>query len=438
MTLWELAGESSRCWEPLTYMFVDETSGEVKYVGTTKNLRNRLIQHGHKSGKLELGAEGYQPKESGDLKDPSERTRRRKYKGVEEKLAKAGVRVHVAFDATEWHHWYGSICFRDGKWRSPEWNLATPPKHETYRGMRNGAVETYEPPTRYEEDCGNYLRTPYRCLRDRTVSALNLEKSKKRFDPASSVPMVHSDSLCWHDRLISSLRTDRWRTEYLSGEVTLERSAGEVTAQRSVGIGQGWKTGLMKNQKEEAEEKLNSGNIYGWWPSMRRGACERHVFFAYCRCVVPCGQRWALICEPSDRRVTRERCRVEKDGRWRDPWQRHGLMSSDDEAIADLVEEATTLDSEMKEKRARNGSVDGDWPRVNELTKLITALRERDYYGGERGSYGYRTLLDASRVTYLADRVVRRVCVDCEMSFATRRELSAHVCASCCRCDTQI
>ena len=113
MTLWELAGESSRCWHPLTYMYVSEGSGEVKYVGTTGNLRNRLVQDGAPGGKLELGARGKQSTDSGDKKDPSEKERWRKHKNVEEMLTAAGVRVHVLFDATWWEHW---LC------TAPPWN----------------------------------------------------------------------------------------------------------------------------------------------------------------------------------------------------------------------------------------------------------------------------------------------------------------------------
>lgn len=417
VTLWELAVESSRCWQPLTYMFVSEGSGEVKYVGTTKNLRNRLIQHGADDGKLVRGAGGRQPTESGDRKDPLEKTRWRKHKNVEERLKAAGVRVHVAFEATEWHHWYGAISYRGGRWSGPEWNRATPPRHEAYRIVKNGVVVTYKPPPRYEEESGRYLRTAYEGLVDRTASALSLETVKRR---ASSSSLMTSMSLCWHDRLESSLRTDVWRTEYLSGEFLLA-GVGQLTVQREIGIGKGDRGETSESQYEKARRRLESPT--GWWATLRHGACEKCSFFGYCRCAVPCGQVWELLGEPRDRRERRRAA----ERWWQDPWQRHGVMSEDDEAIHDLLEEAMWLDEEMKRLRESGSRVDVHWPRMNALTKAITRLREESYYGGDRApSYGYRTLQDASRVGYLLDRDVVRLCVACRQSFSNRRELSEH------------
>ena len=414
VTLWELAGESSRCWQPLTYMFVSEANGEVKYVGTTKNLRNRLIQHGANDGKLVLGAEGRSPTEGLDRKDPNEKERWRKHKNVEEKLAAAGVRVHVAFGATEWHHWYGSLSLRGGKWRNPEWNQATPPRHEPYRSVKDGSVETYKPPTRYIEDSGRYLRKAYDRLRDRTAAALSLETSKKRNAGISR--------LCWHDRLESSLKTDEWRTEYLSGELTLQ-SVGQVAAQREIGIWNGGKSETAESQYEKARRRLESPT--SWWATLRHGACKKCSFFGYCRCAVPCGQVWELLGEPSERRERRKAA----DRWWKDPWQKHGVMSTDDEAINDLVEEAVWLDEEMRKMMEAGEGVDAHWPRINKLTKAITRLREESYYGEDGGgesSYNYRTLQDASRVRYLLDREVVRVCTVCERRFANRHELTGH------------
>lgn len=421
VTLWELARESSRCWQPLTYLFVSEDSGEVKYVGTTMNLPNRLVQHAASDGKLMHGARGRQPKESGDRRDPKEKTRWREHRNVEQKLSAAGVRVHVAFDATEWHHWFGAICLLGGRLRSPAWNDATPPKHAAYRSEKDGAVVTYKPPTRYEEDSGRYLRTAYDRLGDRTASALNLEIPSG----GAAEHIVCGENLCWHDRLVSSLKTDVWRTESMSGELTLSR-AGAVAAQRGIGIGLPGRSGRMKSQYEDAREKLETPG--GRWSKLRQGACEQCMFFGYCRCVVPCAQRWELVGEPDRRRDLRWRNRDPRAW-WQDPWQRHGVMNSDDETVNDLVSEAMWLDGEMRRQKAIGETMAWHWPRINQLTKAITALRERDFYGEEKRSHtGFTTLQEASQTRYQSDRVVRRVCLECEKNFATRRELAAHSC----------
>ena len=427
VTLWELASESSRCWQPLTYLFVSEATGEVKYVGTTTNLPTRLIQHAGSDGKLMMGKEGRQPTEKGDRTlTPSDKKRWREHRNAEEKLAAAGVRVHVAFEATEWHHWNGSLWRgEDGRWRTPEWNHATPPKHEMFRSVRRQSVDTtvctYKTPRMYAEDDGNHLRRAYGRLGDRTASALNLETSKQKFDPSAAAAAVH---LCWHDRLVSSLMTDEWRTEYMSGELALP-GVGALTVQRSVGVGRVGKTGRMKSQHEDARERVEMPG--GRWPTLRQGACARCRFFGYCRCDVPCGQRWELVGEPEKRREIRRTSRA-THAWWQDPWQRHGVMSSDDEMINDLAEEAMWLEGEMRrQKESGENGGNTHWPRINELTKAITALRERDFYGKAMSHGCYATLMEASWTPYLGDRAVRRVCAECEMNFANRLELAAHV-----------
>ena len=56
--------------------------------------------------------------------------------------------------------------------------------------------------------------------------------------------------------------------------------------------------------------------------------------FGYCRCLVPCAQRWLLVGEPEGRRLLREATAFAE---YDDPWRKHGVMGTDDEEIMDKL-----------------------------------------------------------------------------------------------------
>ena len=243
VTMWELASASSRKWRPLTYLYADTRSGEVKYVGSTSDLPNRLVQDASTVGKLRRGRAGRESTTRGDKKGPSERNRWRVRREVEELLASAGVRVHVSFGGSWWEHW---LC-TGGAWNKADEGRA--PMTEGYRIVRSsGKVKEYEPPAparlkrwRWEKadvlwevervSGGKVLRVPLPTalvggLEDggggcRLASALSLEhRYKRKDDDGGGAGEV--ERRVWHDGASKSESL----TEYTSGELTLRTSGG--------------------------------------------------------------------------------------------------------------------------------------------------------------------------------------------------------------------
>ena len=138
---------------------------------------------------------------------------------------------------------------------------------------------------------------------------------------------------------------------------------------------------------------------------LRQGECEKLDFFGYCRCRVPCGQRWVLVGEPDARRMLREATMFAE---YNDPWRKHGVMGTDDDEIMDKLEVAMDIQEESERLRKAGKPSNKRWKELNELTREITELRAKDFYGAASEAALGRKVALSWRNKYLLDREVRR------------------------------
>ena len=357
-TLAQLAAECSRRWKPLSYLFVDTKTGEVKYVGTTSDLPRRLGEH-CVSDKLSatrttVGGGGGATGRARLRPQPAETT-----------LKNAGVRLHVALHANEWRLWYA---------HKPAWNLMLPPlEYDAYRSMRLTA------------DGGTEVVTyaPAKC-EHRDAEALDLAKARMR------------TWATWEQTWTATTRMSRMAVDEMLGEVEMP-GVGRLSASRTTAID-------GRTQHEWAIARLDRSSTVSaaTWPLLRQGECEKLDHFGYCRCRVPCGQRWQLVGEPEERRRQRQATWFDE---WNDRYRKHGVMGTDDEEIMEKLDVVFEIEAESRRLRSK-----ARWPELNELTKAITELRAKDFYGAESeaATKGKKITLSWRHV-YPPDREVARV-----------------------------
>ena len=354
-TLHQLAVECSRRWQPLSYLFVDRQSGKVKYVGTTRDLYRRMAEH-CVSNKLLFARETVGGGKSRLRQQPIETT-----------LQKAGVRVHVALHASEWHLW-------SSLWYKPDWNVAPPPASgATYRSLRRTADGGAEAVTYTSDAC-----------KHQHAEALHLANVSARRGH-----MAPPWTATWPMRIGA--------IDEMLGEVEMP-GVGRLSASRTTAID-------GKTQYEWALRRLDKTTTAGSWPVLRQGECEKLGFFGYCLCRVPCGQRWVLVGEPEERMRLREESRFAE---WADPWRKHGVMGTDDEEVMDKLDVAMEIEEESERLRVAGKPSKKRWSELTALTKEITELRARQVYGDGAASFSRMITLNWRHV-YMRDRNVRRV-----------------------------
>jgi hypothetical protein len=325
------------------------------YVGTTKDLYRRMAEH-CVSDKLLFARETIGGGKSRLRQQPIETT-----------LQKAGVRVHVALHASEWHLW-------SSLWYKPDWNVAPPPASgATYRSLRRTADGGAEAATYTSDAC-----------KHQHAEALHLANVSTSIRPMQP-----------------SWTTNRpmhiWAIDEMLGEVEMP-GVGRLSASRTTAID-------GKTQHEWALGRLDNATTTGTWSVLRQGECEKLDFFGYCRCRVPCGQRWVLVGEPEERRRAREASRFAE---WSDPWRKHGVMGTDDEAAMDKLEIAMEIQEESEKLRVRGEPSKKRWSELTALTKEITELRARQFYGDDAVASCSRMIPLNWRHVYLLDRKVLR------------------------------
>jgi hypothetical protein len=402
VALTQLAAECSRRWQPLSYMFVDVKSGKVIYVGTTKDLQGRMWRHCSRD-KLEYSRERVEVDGIPGRLRPQ---------AIERTLKNAGVRLHVALHATEWQLWW-SISYKIEK------NLMAPPTiGVTYRSMRRTAegateVETYAPGNckRRHVDAlqlargSRYARALQQARISRSARPVYMGMNVRR---ATAQRLEYLEKNAWAGIQpqwvsLSKQRMPAGEIEDMLGEVNMP-GVGILSASRTTAID-------GKTQHAWAVSRLNrsSKDTVGKWPLLRQGECDKLGFFGYCRCRVPCGQRWVLAGEPEERRRMREDTLF---AAWRDPWRKHGVMGADDEEIADKVEIAMEIQEESERRRNAGEPSNTRWKELSALTQEITAMRARDFYGAAALESADRIKTALPDEKYMQDRAVARVCRD--------------------------
>jgi hypothetical protein len=188
-----------------------------------------------------------------------------------------------------------------------------------------------------------------------------------------------------------------WAIDEMLGEVEMP-GVGRLSASRTTAIN-------GTTQHQWALMRLDKTTTTGMWSVLRQGMCEQLGFFGYCRCRVPCGQRWVLVGEPEERRQLREASRFAE---WNDPWRKHGVMGTDDEAVMDKLEIAMEIQEESEKLRVRGEPSKNRWSELTALTKEITEMRARIFYGDDVVLPNRAISLNWRHV-YLLDRNVGRV-----------------------------
>lgn len=389
--LTRLASECSRRWQPLSYLLVDKTSGAVKYVGTTGDLRRRLSEHCSAKGKLIVD----RPMED-TIGVESEKQRQK----TEATLEQTGTRVHVALHACEWMLW-------STLWEKPKLNLSPPPNVDSvkYRSLRRTAdggteVVTYRP-TRCKHEHADALQL---ASSSRYARAQNVLRERTGFAVENAEILARQERENW--RYMKPLWCQKRKTrtpkeiDAQLGEVEMP-GVGRLAASSEVMIGgkgdtqHAWALGrLVRTHSVSA----------GSWPYMRQGDCEKLGFFGYCRCRVPCGQRWVLTGEPEARRQQREATAF---AWYADPWRKHGVMGTDDEEIMDKLEMAFEIEAESERLREAGQHYQGRTTELSMLTREITELRAKDYYGAAYDPACTCLITQNARHKYLHDREVK-------------------------------
>ena len=334
---------------------------------------------------------------------------------METTIENDGTRVHVALHAYEWLLW-------SSLWRNPELNMMSPPTGDrvTYRSVRRTAdggteVETYTPTqcTHVHSDAlhlasSSLYARPLDLLRERTqwdaIQLFRVNGSKH----ANAQSLERLEKKTW--RFIQPL-WQQTRTMRTPAEIDVELGdvempgVGRLSASRKVLVG-----GKGDTQHDWVVGQLNrpaAAAASGTWPELRQGDCEKLDFFGYCRCRVPCGQRWVLIGEPDARRQRREETAFAE---YDDPWRKHGVMGTDDEEIMSKLDVAFAMEEEsdrLRKAGVRNYKVRHS--ELNALTREITELRAKDFYGAASESALGKKVTQNQRHKYLHDTGVRRM-----------------------------
>ena len=114
-----------------------------------------------------------------------------------------------------------------------------------------------------------------------------------------------------------------------------------------------------------------------------------------------------MIGEPDARRQRREETAFAE---YDDPWRKHGVMGTDDEEIMSKLDVAFEIEEESE--RLRKAGVRHYKIRhseLNALTREITELRAKDFYGAASESALGKKFAQTWRHKYLHDRGVRRM-----------------------------
>lgn len=364
VSLRALSEECNRRWGTLTYLFEEIASGEVKYVGTTMNLNQRLRKHCY-DGKLKFGRE---VTDNGGKEDARATPQK-----ITATIANSGMRIRVALHANERYMWDAHHTVERGRVHPPEENAISPPKGELFRSVQLSSTG--------ETDVVEF--DPARC-RHRLAEALSLHWSSR-------------GGKMWTNK------TPRVN-DVMLGETSAMVDVGRLSVSSDVMIDdrtqQDWFRWWRQNTTRSSS-----------WRVLRQGACEKQEFYGYCRCRVPCGQRWLLVGEPEPRRQLREETRYTRS---EDPWRQHAVMGADDETIADKVEMAEECQGKLRRAECAKAN-----RMLLDLTKEITALREIDFYGQDSvpapEDYGDGTMISSqiiqgldTRPVYLRDRRVWR------------------------------
>ena len=267
----ELAAECSRVYRPLSYLYVDKISGVVKYIGTTNDLKRRLLEHPHgvlSRVEAPSGASGL-----GGVAG-SKRAKASFVTKGEVAMEEAGVRLHVSLHANEWL--LGELAPLGPPSKGvlggvpPKLNRQAPPtagvRYRCVRLTSSGVAEvaTYKP-----ADC-----------RHRDAEALSLRCWVRRF-----AALHKDDGSIWTERRRTTSAADRDRQ---LGEVEMP-GVGRLSASRTTMV-------AGKTQHEWASLRLNGTTKSCLWPVLRQGECEHQASYGYCRCRVPC-RRLPLVPE---------------------------------------------------------------------------------------------------------------------------------------------
>ena len=330
VTMTELAAQCS-VYKPLCYLFV--VNGVVMYVGATNDFMRRMTDHATKStGKLapviaKLIAE-----------NPTA-----KVCGWEYKMEQTGIKLHVSLHASE-------LLLYTIQPKKPKWNDVPPPKNSLYRCVRlmeDGSTTTriYQP-----SECEH---------RDAEALCLRLPTYK-----------YGSNSVEWTPR---RPRTTI-ETESLLDEVFVP-GIGMLAAYKNV-------FASLKSQQTLVREGVKVDPVLS-----RVGHCEQLGFYGLCRCRCACTLKWKLAGEPEPRRAARFEA---MEARKPSPFERQGVMASDDELTRQKVSLAMAVDEEIRRRKAgRKPAKFVEMPLAklitvsSDLTLCISSLRAGQFYDDE-------------------------------------------------------